>query len=354
MGYSVRRHCRLAVFAVSVLCLLGAPIYVAYYYLYGSAFSSLSLARINAFAALSAGDVLLSDLLRRPLTMQASIDEIGILEKSRQSVALVTASNHDFAWQGAEAAFYDTIKEREAYAMVHGYSFDVVDLRNFTQDAIDATWPVVWLKIAVLRDTFQKHPDADWVWWLDADAILMGMQDLDTYLFDRLEALQDEARRVQSLNKHPEDRMGVFEYTQRLSLAETNLIVTPDMNTRMINAGSFLLRRSAWTEMLLELWTDPYLFAAAKDDTIGFQEQGVLAHLIQQHTTIARHTAVVPMTSINAFPWAGPWTWHHGSLVMHTAGCWVHHQCEHWMKEYRAVKEGLKEQVEPPAEQSEA
>ncbi|ORY84968.1 galactosyl transferase GMA12/MNN10 family-domain-containing protein [Protomyces lactucae-debilis] len=270
----------------------------------------------------------------------------GSPAKVKQRVAMVTSVNYRWNWEGAQEAFELSAQERQAYAALHGYSFDVIDVRSFKQDLVDPSWHVQWMKIPIVKHIFEKYPDADWVWWLDADAIIMGNQDLDSYLFDRIESLQAEARQFHSDNRREQYGMAMFKYLHNITLAETNLIVTPDMDTPMINIGSFLIRRSeTWTDMLLDLWADPLFHKAAEDRAIGFQEQGVLAHLIQQHKTIARHTAMVPMTSINAFAWAGPWTWRPDSLVMHEAGCYVHALCRHWMREYRAVKKGEKDRV---------
>jgi hypothetical protein len=344
-----------------VLCLLVSPLFVLEDPFFTRHFQNMSLTRsmqgphhagrepvlVNPLPYVHASEPRLVDIL------DATTNTVFVAEEKHpvreNQVALVTATDYHFHWDGAEEALQDTIQERQQYADLHGYTFDFVDLRTFEQDAVQEDMAAVWKKIPVLKHIFDKRPDAEWIWWLDLDAVLMGAQSLQEYLFDRIEELQDEARHMQDTDLELANKTdGIFKRLGRIPLNETNLIVTADMNSSMINAGSFLIRRSEWSEQLIDLWLDPLFVKAALNHTIGFLEQGVLTHLVMNHKTIAQHTAAVPMTTINAFPWAGIWTWRPGSLVVHMAGCWVNHVCAHWNKEFRAVKNGLKESVSPP------
>jgi hypothetical protein len=43
----------------------------------------------------------------------------------------------------------------------------------------------VWGKLPALLDAMRKYPEADWIWWLDIDAIIMSPEiDLHKYLLD--------------------------------------------------------------------------------------------------------------------------------------------------------------------------
>jgi len=45
-----------------------------------------------------------------------------------------------------------------------------------------ATHPV-WGKLPAILDAFKRYPEAEWVWWLDMDAIIMNPEiDLFEYL----------------------------------------------------------------------------------------------------------------------------------------------------------------------------
>jgi hypothetical protein len=264
--------------------------------------------------------------------------------KQRYKVALVTASDYAPTEPGIGNTIASAIKEREAYAKKFGYTFDVIDLRTFkTNLPSDTVAP--WKKIAVIQHIFKLRPEADWVWWLDMDAVLMDTYDLQDYVFDDLYRLQISARTIAT--RHASVGLpNLFHKVQQIPLHQANLIITPDMNQPRVNAGSFLLRRGSWTDILLDLWTDPTFLDATTNNTIGSFEQGVLSHLIFNYTSIAYRTALIPMRSINAFGFLptterhSDWMWSKGSMVMHMASCRWHSKCVDWDRQYRAIKAG--------------
>ena len=64
-----------------------------------------------------------------------------------------------------------------------------------------------------------------------------------------------------------------------------------------MNTGSYLLRRGDWTDLILDLWTDPLMIE--KDWT--FYDQDGWVHLYKQHEIVRRHTGLLLQTSINAY-----------------------------------------------------
>lgn len=67
------------------------------------------------------------------------------------------------------------------------------------------------------------------------------------------------------------------------------------------NLGSFFLRRSAWTDRLLDIWWDPVLYEQ-KHMEWEHKEQDALEHMYNAQPWIRTHTAFVPQRRINAFP----------------------------------------------------
>jgi mannan polymerase II complex MNN10 subunit len=67
------------------------------------------------------------------------------------------------------------------------------------------------------------------------------------------------------------------------------------------NLGSFFLRRSAWTDRLLDIWWDPVLYEQ-KHMEWEHKEQDALEHLYEAHPWIRTHTAFIPQRRINSFP----------------------------------------------------
>jgi galactosyl transferase GMA12/MNN10 family len=51
---------------------------------------------------------------------------------------------------------------------------------NLSSYLITHTTHPVWGKLPAILEAFEKYPDAEWVWWLDIDAIIMS-PDTDLY-----------------------------------------------------------------------------------------------------------------------------------------------------------------------------
>ena|SRR5947207_1039860 len=62
-----------------------------------------------------------------------------------------------------------------------GYENHMVDMRKYR---ISEGRSLVWGKLAAVMEAFEKYPDAEWVWWLDMDAIIMSNIDLYSYILD--------------------------------------------------------------------------------------------------------------------------------------------------------------------------
>ena len=82
-------------------------------------------------------------------------------------------------------------------------------------------------------------------------------------------------------------------------LASVDLLVPQDCAG--FNLGSFFLRRSAWTDRLLDIWWDPVLYEQ-KHMEWEHKEQDALEHLYGAHPWVRAHTGFIPQRRINAFP----------------------------------------------------
>jgi len=184
----------------------------------------------------------------------------------------------------------------------------------------------IWKKIPAIKRAFAANPAAEWVLWLDLDVILMTASlPLSTHL------LAPSVLQQKLLPSFP-----ILGSSTRITPAAPNatavdLIFACDWSG--VNAGVMLLRRSAWTEMLLDLWMDPLLIA----QDWPAREQEALVHLLDKHDSIWDHVGVVSQRDLNANAFedekAG---WHEGDLLVHFAGCWVNGECEaHWEEFWR-------------------
>jgi len=126
-----------------------------------------------------------------------------------------------------------------------------------------------------------------------------------------------------------------FNSTNRITPAAPNatavdLILACDWAG--VNAGVLMLRRSAWTDMLLDMWMDPLLIA----QDWPAREQDALVHLLDKHDSIWEHVGVVTQRDLNANAFESEDGWHEGDLLVHFAGCWVQNECEvNWEKFWR-------------------
>lgn len=122
-------------------------------------------------------------------------------------------------------------------------------------------------------------------------------------------------------------------------LEDVDLIISQDLNG--VNAGSFMIRRSAFTRWLLDMWTDP-LFT--NSDWIAL-EQDALAHMLIAHEVVREHTVFVKQGVLNSYPYDDQehGGWGKGDPVVHLAGCWVNKACKEQWEKYWAKKMTVKE-----------
>ena len=67
------------------------------------------------------------------------------------------------------------------------------------------------------------------------------------------------------------------------------------------NLGSFFVRRSSWSDRLLDIWWDPVLYEQ-KHMEWEHKEQDALEHLYRNQPQIRTHMAFVEQRKINSFP----------------------------------------------------
>lgn len=189
---------------------------------------------------------------------------------------------------------------------------------NFSEYKMAELHPV-WSKVPVLADAFDKYPKAKWVWWLDIDAIIMTPTiDLSSHLLNA-QSMYQMLRKGESYQLRGAGRAGVFDLPENPDPEKIHMLISGDHNG--INAGSFFLRRSEWTDMFLDLWLDPFYIS----QTWPGKEQDAIIHMLQHHKFVQEHVGILPQRSINAYCEGDEnMRWHTGDLVVHFAGCWFH------------------------------
>lgn len=129
-----------------------------------------------------------------------------------------------------------------------------------------------------------------------------------------------------------------------------NLIVPQDCGG--FNLGSFFVKRSAWTDRLLDIWWDPVAYEQ-KHMEWEHKEQDALEFLYSSHPWIRPHVAFVPQRKINSFPpgacgdLADPlsrkihYSEHDRDFLVNMAGCEWGRDCWGEMYNYRELSNKL-------------
>ena len=166
-------------------------------------------------------------------------------------VVLLTASDGKGNNGGIQDILKLTTQNRREYCDYHGYIYEFINISSY--DLGDAH--AVWKKIPAIVEAFNKHPKAQWVFWLDLDAIIMTpTRDLNSLLLSK-EAMKKALAGGDSHHGSDWSPLGTFQ-PMELDFENTDLLIAQDHNG--INAGSFLIRRSKYTQILLDMWADPF------------------------------------------------------------------------------------------------
>jgi galactosyl transferase GMA12/MNN10 family len=189
---------------------------------------------------------------------------------------------------------------------------------NFSEYAIEGQ-ELVWAKMTIMSQAFQKFPDAQWLWWLDFDALIMTPSiELGTHLLNHDVMNTKISRGVPFYLRFLKSgrRPKIYNIPEDFDAEDVNMIVSTDRNG--INAGSLFLQRGLWSEMLLDLWYDPLFI---EKEWYGM-EQDALVHILTYHESFTKHVGFVDQKHVNSYSSgavSGHWT--PGDLVIHLAGC---------------------------------
>jgi xyloglucan 6-xylosyltransferase len=116
------------------------------------------------------------------------------------------------------------LKNRIDYARIHGMEF-FYNVATFQKEMNS-----FWAKLPLLRNLLLNHPEVEWIWWMDSDAIFTDMT------FEV------------SLERYVGKNIVVHGFSDLLFEQQKWL---------GLNTGSFLLRNCQWSLDLLDAWA-PY------------------------------------------------------------------------------------------------
>ncbi|AOW05314.1 galactosyl transferase GMA12/MNN10 family-domain-containing protein [Yarrowia lipolytica] len=268
----------------------------------------------------------IGSIVNKPLTYTDEEKVDGHVQPYGPKIALLSASNGK---TDNEMAMLELVlPNRQEYCNYHGYICAFVDL-NTVDTGSDH---VVWAKMGAIQRVFDEHPEVEWVWWMDTDIFLMNPEiELGEHLLsDR--ALVERLTYARPIRKPDATFDGeVYPSKDNPPKPENlNLLLTQDFFG--INAGSFFIKRSPWTDMLLDLWYDP----VHVEKNYIFKEQEALNNLIRGHKSILSHTGIYPQRLFNSYTGEpnDVWTYKEGDLALHLAGCNHNNDCEKHLTGY--------------------
>ncbi|PLB33252.1 putative alpha-1,6-mannosyltransferase subunit [Aspergillus candidus] len=246
----------------------------------------------------------------------------------------------------------NSIANKAAYAQRWGYDLEIVNM--LAKKRYSHEWREGWEKVDILRETMGKYPHAEWFWWIDLNTWVMeGSYSLQDHLFDRLSDITYRDINVYNpLNiSHPPTEPYLDEVSRSATgdgdVSSINMVLTQDCGG--FNLGSFFLRRSLWSERLLDSWWDPILYEQ-KHMQWEHKEQDALENLYISQPWVRSSTAFLPQRYANAFPpgacgAGGDPEVHYSEaerdFVVNMAGCKFGRDCWAEMHEYRELSKEL-------------
>ncbi|MCJ1474270.1 alpha-1,6-mannosyltransferase [Lambiella insularis] len=209
-------------------------------------------------------------------------------------------------WKGPRewAIERDSVKNKKEYVKKWGYDLEIVDMSTKKRYAHE--WRESWEKVDTMRNCMRKYPKAEWFWWLDLNTFIMEPSySLQSHIFNHIS--KNTYRDINEYNplniSHPFSETYLDPTSRSVagdgSSQSIDLIVPQDCGG--FNLGSFFLRRSAWTDRLLDIWWDPVAYEQ-KHMEWEHKEQDALEHLYTHQPWIRSHTGFIPQRKINSFP----------------------------------------------------
>ncbi|KAL9083731.1 MAG: hypothetical protein Q9165_008397 [Trypethelium subeluteriae] len=209
-------------------------------------------------------------------------------------------------WKGPRewAIERDSVKNKKKYVKRWGYELEIVDMSIKKKYAHE--WRESWEKVDTIRNAMRKYPHAEWFWWLDLNTFIMEpTYSLQSHIFDSLASTTyRDINLYNPLNiTHPPNT----SYLDPISLSPTgdsdptsiNLIVPQDCSG--FNLGSFFVRRSVWSDRIMDLWWDPVMYEQ-KHMEWDHKEQDSLEYLYINQPWVRPHVAFIPQRKVNSFP----------------------------------------------------
>lgn len=209
-------------------------------------------------------------------------------------------------WKGPRewAIERDSIRNKRRYVDKWGYELEIVDMSTKKRYAHE--WRESWEKVDTIRNAMRKYPKAEWFWWLDLNTFIMEPSySLQSHIFNHLgKKTYRDINYYNPLNiSHPPTDPYLDEQCRSADgdgkASSINIIIPQDCSG--FNLGSFMVRRSAWTDRLLDIWWDPVGYEQ-KHMEWEHKEQDALEYLYRNQPWVRTKFSFINQRSINSFP----------------------------------------------------
>lgn len=209
-------------------------------------------------------------------------------------------------WKGARewAIERNSIWNKQQYAKRWGYELEVANM--LAKKRYSHEWRESWEKSDMIRDAMRKYPQAEWFWWLDLNSWIMEYDtSLQSHIFNHLDdRVYRDINEYNPMNiTHPLSEFYLDDLGRALegdgNPDSLNMLLTQDCAG--FNLGSFFLRRSLWTDRLLDSWWDPVMYEQMHMNW-EHKEQDAFEYIYQSQPWVRSSVGFLPQRSINSFP----------------------------------------------------
>lgn len=176
-----------------------------------------------------------------------------------------------------QQATYPAFVNKTRYCAKHNYPF------HFYTESLDTSRPIPWSKVLIILEIFEKHPECDYVFWTDADSLIMN------------------------------DSIKLSRYIDK----RYNIVSGTDFNG--INTGQFLIRNCEWSkEFLLRV------YANEKWINNGWWEQASVMDLLRNNHSDRKQVKLLKQRTMNSYApdlYENRYVrYHEGDFIIHFAG----------------------------------
>ncbi|KAE8333379.1 alpha-1,6-mannosyltransferase subunit [Aspergillus sergii] len=246
----------------------------------------------------------------------------------------------------------NSIRNKQEYAKQWGYELEVVNM--LAKKRYSHEWRESWEKVDIIRETMRKYPHAEWFWWVDLNTwIVESSYSLQDHIFNRLGEISYRDINVYNpLNISHPPTGAYLDDVSRSPVGDgdpSSIQMVLSQDCSGFSLGSFFMRRSVWSERLLDIWWDPVMYEQ-KHMEWEHKEQDALEYLYTNEPWIRSHVGFLPQRYMNSYPPGacgdgGDPDIHFvegaGDFMVNLAGCGYGRDCWSELWEYRRISQAI-------------